>query len=220
MITAVVPMKPLAFAKQRLSGVLSGSDRLKLVRTMLGDVLASLRDCREVARTFVVTADAGIAEYAARYGAEHIAEGKPAGLNGAIATAARALEARGVETMLVLPGDVPLVTSHEIDKLTSLARPRSVSIVPDHDRDGTNALLLSPPVMIAPAFGPGSCERHMKAARAAGLEPVACELDGLGRDIDAPEDLRILKEQTANRPEYAFLRAALTTGNLKEPQNA
>jgi 2-phospho-L-lactate guanylyltransferase len=220
MIAAVVPMKPFARAKQRLSGVLAEPERLRLVRAMLGDVLAALRECDAVAQTFVVTADPAIARYAAGYGAEHFAEGDPTGLNGAVATAARALEARGVETMLVLPGDVPLVIPAEIDELASLARPCSAGIVPDHDAKGTNALLLSPPGVIAPAFGPGSYERHVATARTAGLEAVICALEGLGRDIDAPEDLPILAERTADRPEYDFLRAALTDANLKEPQNA
>ncbi len=40
-----------------------------------------------------------------------------------------------------------------------------MTIVPDRHGTGTNALLLAPPQAIAPAFGPGSCERHAAPGR-------------------------------------------------------
>jgi len=220
MIAAVVPMKPLARAKRRLSGVLPEQDRLRLVRTMLGDVLAALRASPRIAQTFVVTADPELAALAARFGAEHIAENGPAGLNGAVAAAARRLDARGIETMLVLAGDLPLAAAAEIGELASLAVGRGVALVPAHDGEGTNALMLSPPGVIAPAFGPGSCARHVAAARAAGLEPAICRAEGLARDIDWPEDLRVLSERTVNRPEYAFLRVAAAAAHRNETESA
>ena len=45
---------------------------------------------------------------------------------------------------------------------------RRVTIVPDRHGTGTNALLLSPPDAIAPAFGPDSCARHVDRARRPG----------------------------------------------------
>jgi coenzyme F420-0:L-glutamate ligase/coenzyme F420-1:gamma-L-glutamate ligase len=49
------------------------------------------------------------------------------------------------------------------------ARRREVVVVPDRHGTGTNGLLLTPPDAIAPAFGPGSCERHRALALAAGV---------------------------------------------------
>ena len=43
-----------------------------------------------------------------------------------------------------------------------------VVIAPADARDGTNALLLCPPGIIEPHFGPGSLEAHLRAARDAG----------------------------------------------------
>ena len=47
-------------------------------------------------------------------------------------------------------------------------------------RDGTNALLLSPPDIIEPHFGPGSLEAHLRAARDAGAT-VQLVVDPRGR---------------------------------------
>lgn len=219
MIAAAVPMKPFADAKQRLSEVLGGADRRRLVRTMLGDVLTALRDTPEVRQAFVVTADPEVAEFAARYGSGHIPEDATTGLNGAIEAAARHLEVQGVSTMIVLPGDVPFVSPAEISQLASLAPNKGVGIAPDDDMDGTNALLLSPPGAIAPAFGPGSYRRHVAAVRAAGLEPVTCRLASLGRDIDRPRDLHDLVRYPDVRPEYEFLHAALARTGHKEAES-
>jgi len=219
MIAAAVPMKPFADAKQRLSDVLSGPERQRLVRTMLGDVLAVLRDTPEIGQTYVVTADPQVAGFAARYGAEHIPEDASRGLNGAIGTAAKHFVARGFTTMIVVPGDVPFASPAEIGQLASLVAGKGVGIVPADDMDGTNALLLSPPGAIAPAFGPGSYRRHVAAARATGLDPVTCRLEGLGRDIDLPCDLQDLAHRLDARPEYDFLHAALARTGHKEAES-
>jgi 2-phospho-L-lactate guanylyltransferase len=209
MITAIVPMKPIALAKRRLSGILPGRERETLVRAMLRDVLTALRASAQVDRRFVVTADPEVAALAMLYGAGHIGEDTPAGLNAAVAMAAQYLENIGAGAMLILPGDVPSVSTAEIDELATLSHPQGMAIVPAHDRDGTNALLLSPPGAIAPSFGPGSFKRHLETGRKAGLAPETCLLDGLGRDIDTPEDLEILLSEKAGQDEYSFLSHAL-----------
>jgi 2-phospho-L-lactate guanylyltransferase len=208
MIVAVVPMKPLALAKRRLSAALPERQRRALVRAMLCDVLTALSGCAQVGRTFVVTADPEVIELAARHQAGHIPEVVPAGLNKAVATAAGYLEDIGAGAMLVVPGDVPLVTRAEIGELASLLRPRGMAIVPAHDRDGTNALLLSPPAVLAPSFGPGSFKRHFETGSKAGLAPAVCPLEGLGRDIDEAADLDILMRVKESSLEYGFLRQA------------
>lgn len=219
MIAAVVPMKPFAHAKQRLSDVLGQADRQRLVRVMLGDVLGALRGTPEVGQTFVVTADPHVADFAARYGAGHIPEGGAAGLNAAVEAAAKYLEAQGAATMIVLPGDVPFASPVEISKLLSLAPGNGVGIVPAEDMDGSNALVLSPPGAIAPAFGPGSYRRHLSAAREAGFEPVTCRLSGLGRDIDLPGDLHALARRAGGHAGYGFLHGALARTGHKEAES-
>ncbi len=212
MIIAIVPMKSLHISKQRLSGILSDTMRRELVRVMFCDVLTALRNCDQVTHTYVVTADKQVAELAARQGAGHIFESNPSGLNEAVAIAIEHLEESGADTMLVLPGDVPLITSSEISELASRAHSQSVTIVPAHDLEGTNALLVSPPGALTPSFGMGSFRRHLELSRAVGLNDNSCHLEGLGRDVDDAEDLEYLRSKVANRPEYAFLHALVEEG--------
>ncbi|HST41030.1 MAG TPA: hypothetical protein VLK58_16060, partial [Conexibacter sp.] len=58
---------------------------------------------------------------------------------------------------------------------------------------GTNALLLSPPDAIAPAFGAGSCARHVAAARRAGATCRVLRLPSIALDLDTPDDLEALR---------------------------
>jgi len=60
--------------------------------------------------------------------------------------------------------------------------------VPDRHGSGTNALLVSPPTLVAPAFGTDSLRTHRAAATQAGATVV--ELGGpLSLDLDTTADL-------------------------------
>jgi 2-phospho-L-lactate guanylyltransferase len=72
--------------------------------------------------------------------------------------------------------------------------------VPDRHGTGTNALLLTPPGVVEPAFGPGSFERHTALAHAAGATIEVAELPSLTLDIDTPEDLATLLAGSAHAP--------------------
>jgi 2-phospho-L-lactate guanylyltransferase len=92
--------------------------------------------------------------------------------------------------MLSLPGDIPLVTAGEIERLIAAHRPApSFTIAPSHDEMGSNAILLSPPDAVPLRFGDDSFRPHLAAARAIGIEPTIANLPGIALDIDNPVDL-------------------------------
>ena len=102
----------------------------------------------------------------------------------------------GAHRVLLVPGDCPLLDPTELEQL--LTRPvsgRSALIVPDRHGDGTNALLLTPPDALTPAFGEGSRRRHIDLAKAQGSTPEVVEVASLALDIDTPEDLELLIER-------------------------
>ncbi len=83
-----------------------------------------------------------------------------------------------------------------------LARPgrAGVVIVPDRHGAGTNALLLSPPDVIEPSFGPGSFARHAARAHAAATVVRVAEVRSLGLDVDTPDDLEALRAALGSPP--------------------
>jgi 2-phospho-L-lactate guanylyltransferase (CobY/MobA/RfbA family) len=78
-----------------------------------------------------------------------------------------------------------------------------VVIAPDRKRQGTNALLCSPPGLIEYAFGRDSYARHQARARRASARLEICVLPELELDLDSPEDLEFLGRSplTSDRPQ-------------------
>ena len=197
---AVLPVKRFAAAKRRLAAGIGGERREALVAAMLGDVLEAIAESRAIRRTIVVTSEPRAAEIAAAAGAEVVPDPVEGGhLEAALAGIARA-EQHGAGCVVLLPGDCPLLDPRELDRLLTGVPERYVAVVPDRHGAGTNALLLSPPDAIRPAFGEGSRDRHVAAARRAGVPFAVEELASLALDLDTPADVVALTRELESRP--------------------
>jgi 2-phospho-L-lactate guanylyltransferase len=185
---AIVPVK--SFAKRRLAGRLDDAARETLVREMFQAVLAALVRVPALDAIFVVTPNGVLAADARAAGAV-VVEDCGAGYSAAALSGIRRALASGFDRVLVMPADTPLVDAVELDawlRRTELAG-TAVAIVPDRGGSGTNGLLLCPPDVIAPAFGPGSLERHRTLAAAAGASAAVERLASIALDVDTPADL-------------------------------
>jgi len=207
-VIAIVPVKRFAAAKSRLAPLLSPEERAALSAAMLGDVLAAISAAPGVTAAVVVTAEPLAAAIAALHGAEVIDDGEGDDLNHAILLGATAVGRRAAEGMLVVPSDVPQVTSRVLGQAARHLRGgRAAVLAPAKADGGTNLLGLSPPGMIAPAFGPGSFARHRCALLAAGVAPLIVADDDIGCDIDRPDDLAAFSSATSETRTRAFLAA-------------
>ena len=196
---AVLPVKSFGRAKQRLRP--AGVDRAELAAAMVGDVLEALGAVRGLDGVVVVSAE-DLAGRTARI--EWVHDPVEAGQSAAALRGVRTAVARGAQRVLLVPGDCPALDPGELDALLAAAEP-GVVIVPDRHGSGTNALLLAPPTVMTPAFGPGSFARHAALAHAGGAAVRVGRLPSLELDVDTPGDL-------------AALRAALATGQGAAPR--
>jgi len=217
---AIVPVKRLSQAKRRLAPVIPGEARRQLVLAMLHEVLAALTGVEALDRVLVVTPDAEVAHAAARSGAAVLSEARSAGLNAAVSAGLAYARANGAREALVIPADVPLATAAELRRVlrrSTDAGSRAL-LVPSHDGEGTNALLMSPPGVLQPSFGPGSFPRHLGQAVARKLDVQILQPPGLARDIDEPADLDYLMARRQGSGPYAFLGAYLG-GSRRRPSD-
>ncbi|WP_149536898.1 2-phospho-L-lactate guanylyltransferase [Siccirubricoccus phaeus] len=208
-IWAVLPVKELEGAKQRLSPRLSSAQRQALMRLMIGEVLAALAAARGLAGIALVTLDPWATEQARRIGARVITEGARDGHTGSVTAAARILAAEG-QGMLTLPGDIPAITAAEVEALLAAhGEAPAFTIAPAHDLQGSNAIILTPPLAVPLRFGEDSYTPHLAAARAKGIEPRIVPLPGIAMDIDNPADLDALARlpEAAGTRSLAWLRA-------------
>ncbi len=209
---AILPLKSLGRAKQRLADELDPSPRRSLVEAMFSDSLIALRRSTAIDATIVVTADRVAQRIAAGYGADVIEDADLGHNDAALRGIARA-RTLGARRVLLVPGDCPLLDPVELDVV--IQRPvasRSLLVIPDRHGTGTNALLLTPPDAMVPSFGEGSHERHLAEAHAAGLTAETVLVASLALDVDTPEDLTALETQL----EETRGGAAHTRGMLRQ----
>ena len=193
--TAILPVKRFDAAKQRLAGGIDDERRAALAAAMLEDVLGAIAESRSIERTIVVSGEPLAQEIVAGSGAEVVPDpGDEGHVRAALAGIARA-EQEGAECVVLLPGDCPLLEPRELDRLLTGLPGSYVGIVPDRHGTGTNALALTPPSAIRPAFGEGSCARHVAAAREAGVPFGIEELPSLALDLDTPADVVALTRE-------------------------
>lgn len=191
-VWAIIPIKPLSKAKSRLAPALEPEARRQLAEAMMRHVIAVVRRAPQVKGVLVISRDPTALAAARLLGAQTVTEGDHGELNTALLRATRVVMERGAASVLILPADLPLITTDDIAEIVRLGddlnHSRSVVIAPDQSEDGTNALLIRPPGLIHYGYGIGSFERHMELARAMGADVQVYRSPRLALDIDVPAD--------------------------------
>jgi 2-phospho-L-lactate guanylyltransferase len=183
----VIPVKVLARAKSRLTGLPAG-DREKLALAMVADTLAAAVAAGPVASVVVVTDDPAVRAEAAAHQAVVLPDAPAAGLNEALAFGAREARVRWPgRGVAALAADLPALQSAELAiALTAAAAGRA--FVPDAEGTGTTMYAAPPGAAFEPLFGRNSRARHV----AAGLAELDLPgLRGLRRDVDTTAELRL-----------------------------
>jgi 2-phospho-L-lactate/phosphoenolpyruvate guanylyltransferase len=211
---AILPVKSFGAAKQRLADMLGAGSRQALAQAMFSDVLATLRRVPGLHEIAVVTADRAAESAASGRRVTVLRDNSQTGQSDAALIGLRHALAAGYDRALLVSGDTPLLQPGEIAGL--IAGTEAVVIVPDRHGTGTNALVLSPPDAIMPAFGPDSFARHMAAAEAAGVPHRAEGVPGLALDVDTPDDLAELAAALEGRRG----QAPSTRGALRQLERA
>jgi 2-phospho-L-lactate guanylyltransferase len=103
-------------------------------------------------------------------------------------------ESRGIDSTLVIPGDIPLIQARELEKILEVAPGQGSVLVPAADGRGTNAAWRRPAGLFPLRFGNDSFKPHLAAARATQKPCVVLSLPGIALDIDNPSDLRQLAD--------------------------
>jgi len=207
-------VKSFGAAKQRLADVLGGGARNALAQAMFSDVLTTLLRVPELDEIVLVTADRTAESAATGKRVTVLHDSAQSGQSAAALIGIRHALASGYERVLLVPGDTPLLQPREVAALVDEAR--GVVIVADRHGTGTNALVLSPPDLIEPSFGPDSFARHMGAAQAAQAPFRAEEVPSLALDVDTPADLAELAAWLETRRG----QAPSTRGALRQLERA
>jgi len=186
---AAVPVKDFARAKRRLRARFDDRAVERILRALLADVLGALGEAKRIERVFVLSDDTAVAEAARASGASVSLRVPDPGLNEAIDAAAAERVGEGFDALLVVLGDLPLLTGADVDALVEAGERAQVVIAPADD-GGTALLFRRPPLVIPARFGPESASAHEAAARERGVTPLVwTALPASARiDLDTPDD--------------------------------
>jgi 2-phospho-L-lactate guanylyltransferase len=158
-----------------------------LARTMLHDVLLTLAATAELRGIVVVGGDRMAEELARQFGARIAKDISETGVNDAVRQGMKLLDPN--VAVLVIPADVPFATVDDLQAVIANLRQHPVVLAPALSDGGTNALAMRRTNLIVPSFGENSYARHQAQAQQKNLSWGVVRSDGLGHDIDRPEDL-------------------------------
>jgi 2-phospho-L-lactate guanylyltransferase len=213
----IVPVKDLSKAKERLSSLLPQHQRTELAYAMLEDVLTALSGSRLADRKFIVTLDERAIEIAKERGIEVILETEQNGESASVDYASKVSIEMGAKSVLVIPGDAPLITSEDIDFILKKEKAApSIVFIPARDEYGTNAILRKPPDAIPSMFGYDSFNKHKNEAEKKNIPYESFENSRIGLDIDRPEDLVELISHKSATKTYSELERLSLIEKIKE----
>ena len=117
-------------------------------------------------------------------------------------------EEQDYDTTVVIPGDIPLVTSAELYSVLDAAPAEGALIVPAYDRRGSNCVLRRPANRHSAALR----QRQFSAAlRSHAPRPASrssfSSFPGIGLDIDQPHELDLLLQRDGDTHAQRLLRA-------------
>ncbi|MET9912025.1 2-phospho-L-lactate guanylyltransferase [Streptomyces sp. NPDC006476] len=186
--TLVIPVKPLARAKSRLSDTAHDGVRPGLALAFAQDTVAVALACPAVKDVAVVTDDALAGRELAALGARVVTDEPRGGLNAALAHGAAAVRADRPDTpVAALNADLPALRSLELARALDAAAEFPRAFMPDAANIGTTLLAAAPGRELLPAFGTDSRARH----RASGAVELALDgVDSVRQDVDTGDDLR------------------------------
>lgn len=211
---ALVPIKPFAAAKTRLEGLLTRAECARLAEEMARDVLRALQAAPDISGIAILSAEPRLAALAEAATARIYAEQAGEDYRTALGRVAADLASHGARHLLVVPADLPTLSSGDIQQLLE-GHPGGVTVCPAID-GGSNALVLTPPTAIPFLYGPDSAARHLGAAAAASVAARTARLPAFARDVDSPDDVRWLLGQRIACATLAWLKASGITGRLKK----
>ncbi len=202
----LIPVKDLSNAKQRLGAALDQQHRSQLAEAMLRDVLTAASGVRSRIDVALVTGDERAKEMAAEFGFLVIEDTHNESETAAIEMATAWCEAQGYDTTVVIPGDIPLARSEELQQALDAAPEEGMVLAPAYDRRGSNCILRRPASIIPLRFGNDSFLPHCEAMQRTGKALVILEFAGIGLDIDNPHELEMLMTRQGDTHAQRLLR--------------
>ena len=194
----IIPIKSLEEGKKRLKPFLSPKERRGLILSLLKDVLTAATNSKLSDKTLLVTPDSEIVKITQNWNypkLEYLIEPVAKGINQAIENALKSCISQNISSILIIPADIPLVKSNDIDELIHLGHSKdSIIVVPSHRKDGTNAFYQKLPHVVNVWYGEDSFQKNLESISKQDISYLVLEKNVFALDIDLKEDLEKIQQ--------------------------
>lgn len=177
--TAIIPIKEPELRKTRLAQSLSPLERTRTSHHMMLHVARTVSRHRAIDEVVLVSQSVPT-DWSWSWRKD---EGR--GLNAELDAARSATHMPGA--LIILP-DLPLMSVDDIDALIAGASKHGVAIAPDRHGSGTNAIAIKRENDLRFQFGADSYNLHLQQLGSC----ATVVREGLGFDLDTPEDLELI----------------------------
>jgi len=209
---SITPVRMLGNGKSRLSSILSPSQRERLSKAMLFDVLSKIRSSKITKGMLVVTPDKEVIKIARDFGAHGIKEDEERGVNAAVEKGIEYALKNRADSIVVIPADLPRLNTEDLVSLVdAVEEDPTVVMTPSNRLDGTNALLMKPPAVMHVHYDQDSFRSHVLEAIEQNVRLKTVLRNGLMSDLDDQIDLtEFLRSDTVSEVKKYLLSLGLS----------
>jgi 2-phospho-L-lactate guanylyltransferase len=185
----IIPIKKFEYSKTRLGTLLNPGERKELAEMLVYDTLERVSGLDQ--KQVIVVSGEQIKPLDEFKDIVTIDENNHAGVNNAVELANRFIENGEFSESLIVPIDLPLLSTKDLDDVIKNSRKfkKGICIVPSKRFDGTNILLRKPNLVIDTFYDNNSFYNHIKNAIRNGITVEVCHNENLMIDLDTSEDI-------------------------------
>ena len=202
----IIPVNKLNNIKSRLSNFFNIEQRIELNIEMLNDVLLAVKHSKNIDETYIITPDKNVINIIKKFKCRYLFEKKKLGVNIAVQKAISKSIIEGATAAIILPSDIPLISSDEIDRIINHGKTKNTVIITPAKRfDGTNSLFLHPPKIINTYYDQNSFITHYNEAVENNSKVNIFISKNIMLDLDSISDLKEFVKIKSNTNTWKYL---------------
>ena len=194
--SVIIPVKSFSKSKSRLN--LPESKVTNLCEIMLKEILQVVSETKSIDDVLLVSKDESAFKIGKQFRCTEIVDEKESGVNDAITLANRYLAENRYDCSIVLPQDLPLITTEDLNNLIWFyEKTKNAIIVPSRHFDGTNALVRRPKLDLKTRYDEGSYRFQFEPLIATNVKYSLGLIHRIMIDVDSVLDVNyVIKQNT------------------------
>jgi len=192
--SVIIPVKSFSKSKSRLN--LPIPKIQELCEVMLKEILQVVSEAKSINDIVLVSRDESAFDIGKKFNCIEIVDENESGVNNAVSLANEFLAENDYSCSVVLPQDIPLIFTDDLDNLIRIFENRkNAIIVPSRHFDGTNALVKTPIPDMKTRYDEGSYKSQFEPIKTAKMTYSLALIHRIMIDIDNIVDVNYLIKQ-------------------------